>query len=335
MNKKISPLACLAAASCLFSAVCLYKISTLENQLQALQNNTSNQLNNLQDNVSGIYGQVQSALEEQASLLSLAETQYARLDPDSRQAWVSCTVCPKEYTPGVTQVFAVLNGQRYPLELAEDAYTGEVPLPLFSESHIDTVLLVEGDTVRSQTVDWYFCPRQDYLPSIYLSFSGDDGGSSQNGQFTQQVKGLLTAEIYAADSVAVEQMDVVALLDGEEIWRTAADLSYEGQKGYLDAYNENRSSAIAMPSPEDFTAGKGGSLYCYLDQSWQIPAGSSLQLYAEITDQSGLHYWALAGAYAVDEQGSFDIQHELDNLECSIYDSQGQLLWKADDGLFR
>lgn len=335
MNKKISPLACLAAAGCLFSAVCLYKISALENQLQSLQNNTSNQLNNLQDSVSGVYGQVQSALEEQANLLSLAETAYTRLDLDNQQVWARCTVCPKEYTSGVTQVYAVLDGQRYPLVLENDAYTGEVPLPLFSESQIDTVLLVEGDTIRSQAVDWYFFPRQDYLPTIYVSFSGNDGASSQNGQVTQQVKGLLTAEVYAADSFEAEQMDVVALLDGEEIWRTAADLNYEGQKGYLDLYNENRSSAIAMPEPEDFAAGKGGSLYCYLDQSWQIPAGSSLQLYAEITDASGLHYWALAGAYTVDEQGVFDIQHELSNQDCSIYDSQGQLLWKADENLFR
>ncbi len=335
MKYKPSPLACLAAAGCVFSAVCLYKISALENQLQSLQNNTSNQLYNLQDSVRSVYGQVQSALEEQDNLLSLAETEYTRLDPDSRQVWVRCTVRPKEYTAGVTQVYALLEGQRYPLVLENDAYTGEIPLPLLSESRIDTVLLAEGDTLRSQAVDWYFYPRQDYLPTVYVSFSGNDGASSRNGQVTQQVKGLLTAEVYAADSFAAEQMDVVALLDGEEIWRTAADLRYEGQKGYLDLYNQNRSSAIALPAPEDFAQGKGGSLYCYLDQSWQIPAGSSLQLYAEITDASGLHYWALAGAYTVDDQGVFDIQRELDSQECSIYDSRGQLLWKADESLFR
>ena len=335
MKFKPSPLACLAAASCVFSAVCLFRIGALENQISLLQSNTSNQLNNLQDNVSGLYGQVQDTLEEQANLFSSQTTQYTELDMENRQVWVSCTVCPKEYTPGVTQAFAVLDGQRYPLTLEGDTYTGRLPVPLWSETQIDTVLLVDGDAVRSQAVEWYFNPLFDYLPNVYLSFDGDESSAKEGDSCTHKLRGLLTAEVYASGYTQVEQMDIVAVLDGEEIWRTTADLSYQGQKEYVDLYNKGRSSAIAMPTPEDYNQGKGSSFYFYLDQSWQIPAGSSLQLYADITDHHGLHYWALGGAYTVDSQGKLDIDHELLYLDCSVYDDQGQMLWQADDRLFR
>lgn len=335
MKFKPSPLVCLTAASCVFSAVCLFRIGALENQISLLQSNTSNQLNNLQDNVSGLYGQVQDTLEKQANLFSSQTTQYTELDMENRQVWVSCTVCPKEYIPGVTQAFAVLDGQRYPLTLEGDAYTGRLPVPLFSESQIDTVLLVEDDAVRSQAVEWYFNPLFDYLPNVYLSFDGDESGVQEGDSWTRKLQGLLTAEVYASGYTQVEQMDIVAVLDGEEIWRAAADISYQGQKEYVDRYNKGRSSAIAMPTPEDYNQGKGSSFYFYLDQSWQIPAGSSLQLYADITDHHGLHYWALGGAYTVDSQGKLDIDHELLYLDCSVYDDQGQMLWQADDRLFR
>ena len=335
MKFKPSPLACLAAASCVFSAVCLFRIGALENQISLLESNTSHQFSILRDDISETRSQMHSALEEQTNLFSSQSTQYTELDMKNRQVWVSCTVCPKEYTPGDTQAFAVLDGQRYPLTLEGDAYTGRLPVPLFSESQIDTVLLVEDDAVRSQAVEWYFNPLFDYLPNVYLSFDGDESGVQEGDSWTRKLQGLLTAEVYASGYTQVEQMDIVAVLDGEEIWRAAADISYQGQKEYVDRYNKGRSSAIAMPTPEDYNQGKGSSFYFYLDQSWQIPAGSSLQLYADITDHHGLHYWALGGAYTVDSQGKLDVDHELLYLDCSVYDDQGQMLWQADDRLFR
>ena len=247
MKFKPSPLACLAAASCVFSAVCLFRIGALENQISLLESNTSHQFSILRDDISETRSQMRSALEEQTNLFSSQSTQYTELDMKNRQVWVSCTVCPKEYTPGDTQAFAVLDGQRYPLTLEGDAYTGRLPVPLFSESQIDTVLLVEDDAVRSQAVEWYFNPLFDYLPNVYLSFDGDESSAKEGDSCTHKLRGLLTAEVYASGYTQVEQMDIVAVLDGEEIWRTAADISYQGQKEYVDLYNKGRSSATPCP----------------------------------------------------------------------------------------
>ena len=223
----------------------------------------------------------------------------------------------------------LLGDNRFQLRVVDVMAENEILLILYRKEYSRYQALkkelkeLKEKAAQTKQEEDYIRFQLDQLEEAHLS-------AGEQEELEQEQETLSHAEEIKGTLYKVSQ-----LLDGEEIWRTAADLSYQGQKEYVDLYNKGRSSAIAMPAPEDYNQGKGSSFYFYLDQSWQIPAGSSLQLYADITDHHSLHYWALGGAYTVDSQGRLDVDHELLYLDCSVYDDQGQMLWQADDRLFR
>ncbi|MFR8331638.1 MAG: hypothetical protein ACLU9S_04080 [Oscillospiraceae bacterium] len=307
MKFKPLSLACLAAASCVFSAVCLFRIGALENQISLLESNTSHQFSILRDDISETRSQMRSALEEQTNLLSspghpIHGTGYEKPPGVGILHRLSQGVHPRRH-PGFC-------GSGRPA-VSPDA-GGRQPIPtgcrclFFRKPDRHGAAGGGWRAVRSQAVEWHFNPLFDYLPNVYLSFDGDESGVQRGTPWIPKTQGLLTAEVYASGYAQVEQMDIVAVLDGEEIWRAAADYpATKRQKECVTATTKAAVPAIAMPTPEDYKPGQGQQLLLLSGPKLADSRGQfSLQLYADITRPSRpalLRPWA--GAYTGGQPG--------------------------------
>ncbi len=343
MRKNLSTF--IAIIACVLLAFNTIKISTLQKEVDRLRSNLDNEIHTMNQNISGIYGDVQAMLEEEANQLAVSDWEYGEINVDNRTAEVICTVVPKVYTPGTTQATIVCNGQEYPLSYANEQFTATIELPLFDRNELNMVKLNDNGTIRTQELDWIVEPRYEALLLSYAGMGGSATGKPGNGEYVWSPEYGVTINIERKGEFQIQSVELVEVLDGEEINRTPIDLSAEGQKGYQDAIRKTKN-----PVPE-FTSGVidfsgptyEGSVHFiyYLDKDYHIPNGSMLEWYVDVVDGNGLRHRSFVDCLAVTANGEpDDLRMEEKQVYAFaeailIFDEAGNVIFEIDPELFK
>lgn len=329
----------LAAISCLLVVVCLFQISELKQQVNHLQGNLSNQISSVNSSVSGIYSNVSAILDEQSSLLSAGSWEFGKANMNALTVEVICSVTPKEYTVG-TEAAIILDGVEYPMTPVSGGFTVRTNIPLFSEANASKVIFREGDSVRTETLDWYLSARYDYLPIIYADFSGSGSGSPRDGIYTRKFDGVVNVDVKCAQPCEIKSVTLVELMNGEETGRTNIPLDSADFFENYQSKDGGRPEQAAIPVPTDdmsvVGAPQAGPFYYALDKEYQIPYSGRLTLYVEVEDGNGLVYRCVIVREEVSESGEpIDDRHWWGGMEADIYDANGKALLAPDPSLYQ
>ena len=166
---------------CVLLVVNLIQIHHLKQDVTDLRAETRNELravsNSISSNVSSISENIRSAMEEERSLLTNGQGQCGEADIEKKTAEVICTIVPKEYTPGSTQVSILCNGKEWKLAYQDSEYTTKIEVPLFERSEVVQVKLNDHGTIRTQELDWVIEPRYGAVLNVYAGAGFSVGGS--------------------------------------------------------------------------------------------------------------------------------------------------------------
>lgn len=326
----------LAAAAVLLLILCLYRIVALEDQLRMTENHLTNQVQQLRSDMNNLRYNIQSTLEEQASLLADHRWEYGEADMENQTVELHCSVTPKEFSAGSTTATLVTGEQEHPMELQNGSFVTTLDLPLLANESDWKVLFRNGNTVRTELLDWYLSPRYDYLPALHADISG----SSYLNTNTKEKVSVYTRDqqihidIEATVPFGVQSAAIIEVLDGKEVKRTPITLNpgtvYDEVEAASGLFTE---SEVSVAVSEDGTEVYDRTSYYYYDMLTdpiEIPFGSTLEIFVEVVDSYGLYHRVKIDHQSIDNTGG--LVHDEDEWmwrgsEGLIYDADGNLLW--------
>lgn len=298
--------AILAGLACLLAAICLYQISLLRDEIQRTRSDVNSQLSHVTSRVEGISGTVRASLEEQASLLTASAYELGEIDTEAWTVRLHCTVTPKAYTPGVTRATLYANGQEHAMALEGSAFATQIDVPLFNYAYAQDfqVVLEENGRLYTERLDWWL-DTESLWPQVRATMSGSSSALHSDGALVYKYNSTVDLEIdgkAGADSMDVQSAALIAMLDGEEIDRKPMECDVEHQHYWLP-----------------------------LEESYTIPYGSRLELYAVVQDSYGLYYVQKIDQKDVGETGAVSNDEPWRMYYyASIYDADGTPLFGED-----
>ena len=289
--------------------VCLVQMSNLKTEISNMRSNMGNQISNIQTNINNSYSYIEETLKKEASIVSNADWEFGKMDIEARTVEVKAYVIPKEYQPDVTQAFFLCDDEEVAAEYINGRYEVIMEVPLFKDVNIPSVYFKENETVRTENLDWVFNPRNELLPLVYAYNAGSVGfGKSKDKENTGTwiFSGDLDVDIVAKDreEFEVEKAEIIRYIDEKEVERIDIDLNtIEGH----------------------------GKLWYDWNPTFEIPYGSTQDIFVEVTMHCGLVYRAQISCCGMDEQGNpMEDNGILGSMEASIYDTEGNLLYSVD-----
>ena len=163
--------------------------------------------------------------------------------------------------------------------------------------------------IRTESLEWIFNPRNELLPFVYAYNLGSVGfGKSKDKENTGTwiFSGDLDIDIAAKDmeEFEVEKAEIIRYIDEKEVERIDINLS--------SMIDRTRISHNWNPT-------------------FEIPYGSTHDIFVEVTMQCGLVYRAQISCCGMDEQGNpMEDNGVLGSMEASIYDTEGNLLYSVE-----
>lgn len=318
MKKHLSLILC--ALSCLLTLVCLVRISSLENKLNRLQNNMGNMQNILRDDILNISSHVYSSMEENSSLLS--SSNYTLENPNLSRGTVdlNCVITLKEFEPDGTTAVLTCNDNTYPMNLKNGSFVAKVPLSLFHSSKVTQVSFTTDGTVRTQALDWYLNPREEFVPTLYADFSGGTTMTAASSSIQKDGHIQITVVQPSTLSNEIQSIALVQSIDGNEVERT-------------ELLNQEDSNAVVFGKTQKITIENEEPLEIDvpLNKSFSCPRGSTLRLYIEMSDSSSYIHRSLISQDSIDENGTWlDDDSWWYGAEGSIYNSDNTLIYGFD-----
>lgn len=285
--------------TCVLLVICMFKISSLNNQIQNLKNHLSSRISDVEHEVGNISYDISKAMEEEASILSLAQWEYGEIDENSKTVEMFCEITPKEYSSGTTAEM-VYDDKRYPLTYDNGIYVGKIMIPLFEEVHIPLVQFAEDGSVRTEYLEWYLSPRSEVLPYVYAEApeSCSYGRESNATEVSFTYTGNIFLHCGSEDDLdKIQESYVVECIDGKEISR-------------IKFANETM---------------------CEWNKETSIPFNSTYEVYVETIDIYNFHHRNIVFYAEISDSGDV-----LDNhgwyygAEANIYDDKGNPLYVTD-----
>ena len=331
MKKHLSTIVTVLAL--VIAVVSQFRISNLENEIQQLKNHLNSSLSMAQSNQSAAISHMQELLEKEASILTNTEFSLGALNLPERSFTLSGSVTPKEHQPGLTSAFLTVNGESYPMELANGVYTTEIALPLFEDVQVSKVEFHEGDVIRTETLEEYWSPRYELLPTVSGRLGGSGRGTSSNGVYTWQREGEVRITVEGkGQTINLRSISLIEELDGKEVGRTEIPLTD------TESYRDNHATQEPAPPPTpEMQINDFENFYHMIDREFYIPFGSTLELIVEVVDGNGLHYRTVLEHWAVSENGE-NIDDDflgLRDLFEQITDDNGSILYEVNETDYR
>lgn len=283
-------------------------------ELQNLKSNTGSQLSSIFTTINNSYSNIDETLAKEASIVSKAEWEFGNIDIKKRTVEVKAYVIPKEYIPNETQAFLLCNGEEVATEYSDGKYEVIMNVPLFEDVSIPSVLFKENGTIRAESLDWVFNPRNELLPFVhaynYGSISyGKLKDKENTGTWT--FGGDLEIDVAAKyiEEFEIEKAEIIRYIDGKEAERM--DITLDAMVAHNTfAYNWN--------------------------PTYEIPYGSKQDIFVEVTLRCGLVYRSQISTCGMDDQGNpIDDDMYPAMMEASIYDTDGNLLYSVDEEMYR
>lgn len=293
---------------------CIVQINDLKMELQNMKSNMGYQISSLQTNLNNSYSYIEETLAKEASIVSKAEWEFGKFDIKKRTVEVKAYVIPKEYIPNETQAFFLCNGEEVAAEYSDGKYEVTMNVPLFEDVSIPSVLFKENGTIRAESLDWVFNPRNEFLPFVHAYNMGSISyGKSKDKENmgTWTFGGDLEVDVSAKyiEEFEIEKAEIIRYIDGKEAERM--DITLDAMVAYNTySYNWN--------------------------PTYEIPYGSKQEIFVEVTMRCGLVYRSQISGCGMDEQGNpVDDDMYLAMMEASIYDTDGNLLYSMDEEMYR
>ena len=280
---------------------CIVQIKDLERQINNLRNSINNVDRNLSYQMSSIYNNVQSMLEEEANQLTMSDWEYGEIDIVNETAEIICTVVPKEYNPDTTSVKLLSEHQEVLMEYSDGKYTAKMNLPLFGISEIEQVNLIDNGIIRTQQLGWAISPKDQAMLWTFTRFSGEGRGTYGKESYTWKPNGHIHINIEKKGTFEIKKIDVVEMMDGKEISRTAVDITSEGQKAYAEKISKQGyavpESVVSLEQADTSTCNGFAEFYYPFSKEIVVPNGSEYIVYVDITDGYDLTYRCVADSF--------------------------------------
>ncbi len=304
------------------SAASYVKIAALEDNFSNLENSTNNSLRQIENRVNNISHNVYEQLEKQASLITESDWKYLDVDLEQRQVTVQAFVTAKEYHPQRTKASLYCNDTTHPMTLTNGQYIANIPLNLFDTCEITRVQFETDGVIQTESLNWSFSPRYDYMPIVHADMGGSSTTSRDNPAVHTMQKHLQIDVNYNPDNIkTIPQLKSITVL------------------AYLDGKLQQEFDIPIIPEQMDISE---GFIFYYTDfnETFNIPAGSTLELYTDVVIDE-LRHRNKVGQIAISDEGSRDgaspePDHEwwraAESME--IYDLEGNLLYQLDESQY-
>jgi hypothetical protein len=323
----------IVAFICIVLITVMFQNVRLMNRLDKLEDNLSGnlavQISDIRSNMSLISSNVVNAMKEQYGVLSDYTFAFESYDIAARTVTLHCELTPKTYSSPAQSAKLFIGGADYPLTFSGGVFTAYIAVPLFEDTHVDSVTVTDGETVRNEEINWNSSAREEFLPKISANLSGSRRGSTEDGVMNWQRTGYVDITITCPVPADIVSLSLFSTVDGEETSRTEIDMETAAQ--VLDRPTEETVPTVRVPGNYE-----KGTYYFFnyrLDAEYEIPFGSTFEMYAEAVDSHGLRSRRILEQHITDENGKFDTNGGYDWVmaqvyEADIYDSEGNALYK-------
>jgi hypothetical protein len=318
---------CILLIAVMFQNVRLMKrLDKLEDNLAG---NLAVQVSDIRNNMSLYYSTIMDEREEQDSVLSDYAFSFESYDIAARTATLYCELTPKSYSSPDPSAKLKIGGADYPMTFGDGVFTVRITMPLFEDTHVDSVTLTDGETVSNEEINWNGSAREEFLPKIDANLSGSGRGSIEDGFVNWHRTGYVDITITGPVPADIVSLSIFSTVDGEETSRTEIDMETAAQ--VLDRPGE--STVPSVRAPGNYEKGTYYFFNYRLDAEYEIPFGSTFELYAEAVDSHGLRYRRILEQHITDENGKFDTNGGYDWVmaqvyEAEIYDGEGNALYR-------
>ncbi|MBQ9832846.1 MAG: hypothetical protein IJO48_03840 [Clostridia bacterium] len=303
---------------CIVSVISLFMLIGLKEEVDSLQSQLMNVQNNLQNSINNISYNVQHTIQEDASIIAECDFLYKNVDYEKRTVTARFTVTPKEYNALITKTSMICNGQEYPMTLENGAYYADIELSFAESASVTKFIFNDDGNVRSEVAELGVYPRNDFLPSVNVDFSG--GYAYEKGKY--KINGSVFVDIFAGENVEITSAEFVEEINGVE------------KKRYT-AGDRNNGTAVQMRPELDFPINAGNIAFdSEITAEYELPVGSTLAIYLEVKDSKGWCYRSYVESITVTKDGEFDYHDELKGLEASVYDEKGNLIFTVDEEFY-
>ena len=238
--------------------------------------------------------------KEGASTLASAEWEFGTFHKDNQTVEILCSVAPKEYDPSKTTASIMVNDKEVPMTFEGGKCIANIPVSVFEEIEITQVMFYKGEMIRAEGLEWFITPLQEFLPSVDAYLGGSSMGAGKNGKFHWSSKDTLEVFIGKKnEDYAVKSITIVRCLDGKETDR------------------------VEMPLQENLT-----DYFWTVDLEYEIPYGSTQEIYVDVVDSLGLCYRSWIDYTSVEEDGGY-IGGDPYSTEKMILDQSGKELYRG------
>ena len=323
MKKNLTSI--LAVIVCILTAVCLVRMIRLENQLETMENNMNSEMRMLRDSVNAISGSVRDVIEEEASLIS--DTAYSYRDPqyEDRSVTVEYSITPKQYHPKQTILTLYTNHGSHPMVYQNGRYTAAFEIPLFDYTTIDSVQFEQDGVIRTQKLDDYLYPKEEYIPTVTANFGGSSSVSRKNGGDTaiKTFSGNVTVDIKQTPTeTGIRSVVIEERLDGT-LYSTT-ELSLNKEEAWEASGNTRPTEDIDALYPAHYS-------HVLENYKVEIPYGSSYAMVVIVTDEHGLIHRVTVDSETIDANGDVSKRREdWYNNYASIYTADGECLYQVE-----
>ena len=300
----------IAILSCLFGAMFTMqdKMTELGNQLSYLIDTN----NILQSQVSNLQSNIETALEEEASLVEKQSIEVVSTDFSKGTYEVKISVIPKEYSDA-TKVSVFFGANEIPLTLNRFSYEGIAELSVSNNYDGNvTFLFVNGDKKNTEIIKDYQSLQTKLEDLLYGEIPKIPQYKDGKISFSDEISYTLNAY----ENYGYETLELVLLLDNNNavVVNLLEDVSKEGNTEDSDEIKETDSKLIyGMSGSYDFT------------KSLEVEDGQRVCLRLRSKCENGytLEYDLFSGVVQKDGPNGFEETEDYFVPNYCVYDSHG------------
>lgn len=226
------------AALLLLNMFTVYKLYSIENNINNKFNQNDISNNNLKKDIDNISSTVETNLKKQGSILDNYNVTFGELNPSNFTVPVTISITPKEYSKGLIANL-LSNNKSVTLKNEGKSFTGTVNASIFDKFQLKVDLNNKG-VDKIETLEEYNDLKDKYLLIISGGFDGQAKSDSNQYQYSgkvnlnfspsksnnvekisiiNDVNGVIIGkhEIKPSNSVSVDLNDKIKLKNGEKL----------------------------------------------------------------------------------------------------------------------
>ncbi|MDP4178338.1 MAG: hypothetical protein Q8900_08385, partial [Bacillota bacterium] len=186
----------------------LYKLYSIENNINYKFNQNDILNNSLKNDINNISSNVETSLKKQGSILDNYNVTFGELNPSNFTVPVTISITPKEYSKGLIANLQA-NNKSVTLKNEGKSFTGTVNANIFDNFQLKVDLNNKG-VDKIETLEEYDDLKDKYL----LKISGGFDGQSNSGSNQYQYSGKVNLNFNSSKSNNVEKISIINDVNG-------------------------------------------------------------------------------------------------------------------------